>query len=90
MTAAAATVILSVAGFRILNRHSSGEPSHSISVEGFVPGQPLTLRDANGLLATAPSYKSAMDELASPRQSSTVPSQKESALAALAKEKIKL
>lgn len=90
MIAAVATVILPVAGFRILNHHSSGEPSHSTSIRGFAPGQPLTMRDANTLMTAAPSFKSAMDELASPRPSSTVPSRKESALAALAKENIKL
>jgi hypothetical protein len=85
-----ATLLLAVASFRILSHHSPSLAGHFRSVQGFVPGQPLTLRDANSLLATAPSYKFAMDELASPRQSSTVPKEKESALATLAREKIKL
>jgi len=87
---AVATVIVGVASFRILNHHSSGEPSHFTTIQGLVPRQPLTLRDADALLASAPSYKSAMDELAFPRQRSTVPNQSQSALAVLGKEKIKL
>jgi hypothetical protein len=55
-----------------------------------VPMQPLTMRDANALLATAPSYKAALDEMAFHHQPSTVPKDKQSGLAVLAKEKIKL
>jgi hypothetical protein len=60
------------------------------SVTVNAPMQPLTMRDANALLATAPSYKAALDELAFHRQRSTVAKGKQSGLAVLAKEKIKL
>lgn len=87
---AIAAVILGVASFHVLNHHTSSETRPSTSVRGPVPGQPLTLRDANALLEAAPSYKSAMDELAFPRESSTMPNKNQSALAVLAKEKIQL
>jgi hypothetical protein len=87
---AVAMVILGVASFHILDRHGSSETRPSTSVRGPVPGQPLTLRDANALLETAPSYKSAMDELAFPHRASTLPNENHSALAVLAEEKIKL
>jgi hypothetical protein len=74
----------------IRNHAFSGESSHSASVEIIVPSQPLTMREVNALLATAPSYKSVMDELALPGHTATVPKEKQSALAVLAKEKIKL
>jgi hypothetical protein len=47
------------------------------------------MRDANTLLATAPSYKMALDEMAFHRRS-TVPKDKQSAVEVLAKERIKL
>jgi hypothetical protein len=85
-----AIVMAGVASFRILAHHDSVESDHARSVENLMPAHPLTLRQANALLETAPSYKSAMDELAFPRQSSTFPKENQSALAVLAKEKIKL
>jgi hypothetical protein len=85
-----AIIVLGVASLRILKQHGSVAPDHSASVENLVPARPLTLRDANVLLETSPSYKSAMDELAFPCQRSTVPKENQSALALLAKEKIKL
>lgn len=88
--AAVAMVILGVASFQRLNHRSSSETGSSISVRGPVPAHPLTLRQADALLETAPSYKSAMDELAFPPQSSAVPKENQSALAVLAKEKMKL
>jgi hypothetical protein len=87
---AVAIVILGVVSFRILDRHPPAGSQRSASVENLGPAHPLTLREANALLETAPSYKSAMDDLAFPRQSSTVPKENQSALALLAKEKIKL
>jgi hypothetical protein len=86
----AIAAILGIASFHVLNHHSSVQPDHSASVENLVPAHPLTLREANALLETAPSYKLAMDELAFPRQSSAVSKQNQSALAVLAKEKMKL
>jgi hypothetical protein len=52
--------------------------------------QPLTMRSANALLATAPSFKAVVDDLAFRSESLTLPKGKQSALAVLGKEKIKL
>jgi hypothetical protein len=48
------------------------------------------MRDANSLLASAPSYKAVLDEMAFHPRGSTVPKDKQSAVAVLSKEKIKL
>ena len=83
-----AVIILGVISFRmILNRVGPRNPE-SVSVNA--PMRPLTMRNANTLLATAPSYKVALDEMAFHRQRSTVPKDKQSAVEVLAKEKIKL
>jgi hypothetical protein len=52
--------------------------------------QPLTIRSANALLATAPSLKAALDEMAFPPHAAPAPKDKRSALAELAEEKTKL
>ena len=87
---AAAVIILGTVSFRIVHSRGSAGARNPESVAVNVPMHPLTMRDANALLATAPSYKAALDKMAFPRQSSTVPKDKQSALAVLAKEKIKL
>jgi hypothetical protein len=84
-----AMVILGVAALRVLNHRVTGESNHSAQVKLLAP-TPLTTRRADALLATAPSYKAVMNELAFPPKSSTVPKDKQSALAVLGKEKIKL
>ena len=86
---AATVIILAVIGFRI--RPGQVErPRDRQSVTVNAPIQTLTMRDANSKLASAPSYKAALDEMAFHRQYSTVPKNKQSAVAVLAKEKIKL
>jgi hypothetical protein len=52
--------------------------------------EPLTLRSANAWLMTAPSFKAAIDDLAFRPQSHPVPQGKQSAVAVLSEEKIKL
>lgn len=84
-----AMAILGVATVRVLNHRVTGESNHSAKVKLLAP-TPLTMRRADALLATAPSYKAVMNELAFPPKSSTVPNDKQSALAVLGKEKIKL
>ncbi len=86
---AAAAIILGVISFRIVLHRVSG-PRNPQSVSVNAPMRPLTMRDANTLLATASSYKVALDEMGFHRQRSTVPQDKQSALEVLAKEKIKL
>jgi hypothetical protein len=87
--AAVATAILGVVTVQVLNHRVTGESNHSAKVTLLAP-TPLTMRRADALLATAPSYKAVMNELAFPPKSSTVPKDKQSALAILGKEKIKL
>lgn len=84
-----ALVIVAVTAFRVPNPRGSGEPKQSAAVNRLGP-TPLTMQRANALLAKAPSVKAAMDELAFPAASSAVPKDKQSALAVLSKEKIKL
>jgi hypothetical protein len=92
---AVAMVILGAASLRILNhrilnQRIAVDSDRSGSVQSPGPTPPLTMHDANALLATAPSYKAVMNKLAFPLRSSTVPKDKQSALAVLGKEKIKL
>jgi hypothetical protein len=84
-----AMVIWAAAGFRVLNHQHADVSYHSAGVKLPVSA-PLTLRRANDLLATAPSYKAVMNELTVQPKSSPVPKDKQSALAVLSKEKIKL
>ena len=85
----AAVVILGTIGLRI--RHGQTErPRHPQSISVNASMQTLTMRDANSELARASSYKAALDAMAFHGQPSTVPNDKQSAVALLAKEKIKL
>jgi hypothetical protein len=85
----ATIVILCVVAFRIVSSRVAKKLSNPPSIELVLPKQPLTMRDANALLASAPSYKAAVDSMAFHNQGS-IPKDKQSALAVLAKEKIKL
>jgi hypothetical protein len=58
--------------------------------ERHAPLEPLTIRSANAWLATAPSFKAAVDDLAFRSQISPLPQGKQSAVAVLSKEKIRL
>jgi len=87
---AAAVVILGVVSFYVVNSRVTEKRSNSASLEMALPKRPLTMRDANALLAAAPSYKAAVDNMAFHNQGSTISKEKQSALAVLAKEKIKL
>ncbi len=90
----AALAIIGVVKFHIVSRGTHQRRAHqhnnAVSVHVVLPEQPLTMRDANALLAGAPSYKSVVDSMAFRNQSPTIPNDKQSALAVLAKEKIKL
>jgi len=83
-----AMVIFGVAGLRILSHQRAAESHHTAKAK--LASTPLTVQRANDLLATAPSYKALMNELTIPPKSSPVPNDKQSALAVLSKEKIKL
>jgi len=54
------------------------------------PLEPFTMRSANAWLATAPSFKAAVDELAFRSPTSPLPQGKQSAVAVLSKEKVKI
>lgn len=73
---------------QVVNPGVTGQSSDSPTVQSLAPA-PLTMRRADTLLAIAPSYKAAMNDLAFPLRTS-VPKDKQSALAILGKEKIKL
>ena len=87
---AAAVIILGVIGFRMTDSRVSGLPGNPPPLSVASPMQPLTMRDANSLLATAPSYKAVLNEMAFHPRPSTVPNDQQSAIAVLSKEKIKL
>ena len=87
---AVATVIFGVVILRILEHRVPDQPNHTASVKLSAATSSLTMRHANDLLLKAPSYKAAMNELAFPSKSSTISNDKQSALAVLSKEKIRL
>ena len=85
----ATAIILGVISFRMIPNRVSG-PSSPESVSVNAPMEPLTMRDANSMLATAPSYQAALEEMAFHPRRPTVPKDKQSAVEVLAKEKSKL
>jgi hypothetical protein len=58
--------------------------------ERHAPSEPLTMRNANAWLSTAPSFKAAVDDLAFRSQTIPLPQGQQSAVAVLSKEKIRL
>jgi hypothetical protein len=63
---------------------------HAVSAERHAPLEPLTMRSASAWLTAAPSFKNAIDDLAFRSQSNPMSQDKQSAVAVLGKEKIKL
>lgn len=90
VSGAVALVTLGLISLRTTGHQGGGEPKPPDQIQVVQPGPGLTIRGANALLATAPSYKAALNGLAFHPPSSDVPNDKQSALAVLAKEKIKL
>jgi len=80
-------VILQVRSSRNVVSNTASDPAVS---ERHAPSEPLTMRSANAWLATAPSFKAAVDDLAFRSQTSPLPKGKQSAVAVLSKEKIRL
>jgi hypothetical protein len=68
----------------------SNTASDAAFAERHAPSEPLTMRSANAWLAAAPSFKAAVDGLAFRSQTSPLPQGKQSAVAVLSKEKIRL
>jgi uncharacterized protein (DUF849 family) len=94
LSSLAAVAAVLVAGAAILHVHSRvvvpNTARNVASAERHAPSEPLTMRSANAWLATAPSFKSAVDGLAFRPESSPLPQGKQSAVAVLSKEKIRL
>ncbi len=86
----AAVVILAVVSFFIADRRVPAKKDDSVSSEIAQPLQPLTMREANALLASSPSYRAVVDNMAFRKQTVAIPNGKQSALAVLAKQKVKL
>ena len=80
-------VILHIRSSRIVVSNTASEAAVA---EQHAPTEPLTIRSANAWLATAPSFKAAVDDLAFRSQTSPLPKGKQSAVAVLSKEKIRL
>lgn len=91
--AAAAIAALLVLFFTLRGRSKPGTAPQAKSPAGseqLVTSQPLTLQEADELLAHAPSFTSALDKVAFQRQRRKLPLGSLSALAALSKEDAKL
>ena len=80
-------VILHILSNRVVVSNRSGDAAIA---ERHAPSEPLTMRSANAWLATAPSFKAAVDDLAFRSQTNPLPQGKQSAVAVLSKEKIRL
>lgn len=60
-----------------------------VGAERLANTRPLTIRSANVLLATAPSFEAAIEGMAFPPQTTPLPKDQHSALAVLSEERIK-
>lgn len=87
---AAAVVAVAVIAFHAWPGRIAPPVEGFAIADQFVKPQTLTIRTANALLATAPSFKDAIDGMAFPPKPAPLPADKHSALAELSKEKIKL
>lgn len=93
---AVAIALLIVVFFRLRGPSKSAtvpqarNPAPSAGGSELATSQPLTLQRANDLLAHAPSFTEALDNIAFQRQHRKLPQGSLSALAALSKEDIKL
>jgi hypothetical protein len=87
---AAAVVVIAVLAFHARSGRIAPPVENFAIADQLVKPQSLTIRTANALLATAPSFKDALDQMAFPPKPVPLPADKHSALAELSKEKIKL
>jgi hypothetical protein len=79
--------VLGVRGHRVVVPNRSREAAFAGRL---APPEPLTMQSADAWLATAPSFKAAVDGLAFHPQTSPVPQGKQSAVKVLSEEKIRL
>jgi hypothetical protein len=80
-------VILHIRSHRVVGSNTAHDVAFA---ERHAPAGPLTMRSANAWLATAPSFKVAVDDLAFRSQASALPQGQQSAVAVLSKEKNRL
>jgi hypothetical protein len=92
LAAVAAILVIGAVILHILSNRAvvSNRAGDAAIAERHAPSEPLTMRSANAWLATAPSFKAAVDDLAFRSQTSPLPQGKQSAVAVLSKEKIRL
>lgn len=81
-------VIFHIRGSRIVVSNTGSDAV--VAGPRSAPSEPLTMRSANAWLATAPSFKAAVDDLAFRSQTSPFSQGKQSAVLVLSKEKIRL
>lgn len=86
---AAAVLILGIFLLRIPAHHMTEVKGTSTAAPRPYSTQPLTIRAANELLIDSPSFKAALDSLASGPAARPIPKGKESALAVLSQEDLK-
>jgi hypothetical protein len=91
---AAGAVVAVLSGFEL---HHRSNPTNAVlitrdgaMIEHLLDTQALTLRSANALMATAPSFKAAVDNMAFRSQTPSLAKGDHSAVAVLSKEKIML
>lgn len=87
---AAAVVAVAILAFHTRTGRVAPSVESSAIADQLAKPHALTIRSANALLSTAPSFKDALDQMAFPPKQSPLPADKRSALAELSKEKIKL
>ena len=92
LAAVAAILVIGVIGLRIRGNRAvvPHTDSDAVFTERHPPSEPLTMRSANAWLATASSFKAAVDDLAFRSVTSPLPQGKQSAVAVLSKENIRL
>jgi hypothetical protein len=81
------TVILHIHSSRIVVPNTGRDVAFA---ERHAPAGPLTMRSANDWLSTAPSFKTAVDSLSFRSQIAPLPQGKQSAIAVLSQERIRL
>jgi hypothetical protein len=93
VTTGAAAVILLVAAIVAHSRAGRTDKleavANAVGAERLANTRPLTMRSANLLLAAAPSFEAAVEEMAFPPQTTPLPKDQHSALAVLSEERIK-
>jgi hypothetical protein len=87
---AAAVVVIAVLAFHARSGRIAPPVENFAIADQLAKPQALTIRTANALLATAPSFKDAIDGIAFPPKPVPLPADKHSALAELSKEKTEL